>query len=74
MIAAFATLLFLATILTLVGIGAMILGESGAKIVAALRGQSLLAAPRKYQPVAVRVSRVRSQRPVRAQARWRAAA
>ena len=74
MIAAFATLVFLATIVMLVGIAAMILGESGAKIAAALRGQSPLATPRKHIPVAVRFSRARSQRPLRAQARWRDAA
>jgi hypothetical protein len=74
MIAAFATLVFLATIVTLVGIAAMILGESGPKIAAALRGQSPLASAPKYVPVAGRVSRARSQRPVRAQARLRAAA
>ena len=74
MIAAFATLVFLATIVTLAGIAAMVLSESGSKIAAALRGQSQLATPPKYIPVAVRVSRARSQRPVRAQARWRYAA
>jgi hypothetical protein len=74
MIAAFATLVFLATIVTLVGIAAMVLGESSAKIAAALRGQSPLATPTRYAPIALRVSRVRSQRPVRAQARWRDAA
>ncbi len=73
MIAAFATLVFLATIVTLVG-AAMVLGDSGAKIAAALRGRSPLAMPPKYAPVAIRFSRVRSQRPVRAQARWRDAA
>jgi hypothetical protein len=74
MIAAFATLVFLAVIVMVIGIATMIFGENGDKIAAALRGQSPLAAPRKYVPVAVRVSRVRSQRPVRAQARWRDAA
>ena len=74
MIAAFATLVFLATIVTLVGIAAMVVGESRVKISAALRGQSLLATPPRQLPVAVRVSRARSQRPVRAQARLRAAA
>ncbi len=74
MIAAFATLVFLATIVTLVGIAAMVLGDSGAKIAAALQGRSPLTMPPKYAPVAIRFSRVRSQRPVRAQARWRDAA
>ena len=75
MIAAFATIVFLAALLTLTRIAAVIVEESAAKIRAALSGHSLRAYSVTTAPAPVRFSpRARSQRPVRAQARWRAAA
>jgi hypothetical protein len=71
MIAALGTLVFLVTLWMLVVVGAAVLEESGAKIAAALRGK-----PRPghmIAPVRVR-ARARIQQPVRATARWRAAA
>ena len=71
MMAALGTLAFLATLWLLVVLGASVLEESGARIVAALRGRP---AP---QRLAVRVpvrSRPRLQQPMRAKPRWRAAA
>ena len=71
MLAPLGTLAFLATLWLLVVIGAAVLEESGARIAAALRGK-----PRPGQvivPVRVR-TRARIQQPVRATARWRAAA
>ncbi len=71
MIAAFGTLAFLATLWLLVVVGAAVLEESGAKIAAALKGkprrQSLYAAP-------MRLRIRRAVKPMRATARWRAAA
>jgi hypothetical protein len=71
MIAALGTLAFLATLWLLVVVGAAVLEESGAKIAAALRGKpiqsSLYVAP-------VRLRTRRLQKPLRASARWRAAA
>ena len=70
MIAALATLAFLATLWLLVVVGAAILEESGARIAAALKGES----PRSpVAPVRIRV-RGRVGRPVRARPRLRAAA
>jgi hypothetical protein len=76
MIAAFATLAFLATIWLLGLIVAQTVEESGGKIVAALRGRSPLATPVFQAPVPVRVSQrsVRQQASVRAQPKLRAAA
>lgn len=76
MIAALATLVFLATIWLLVVLAAQMLGESGGKIVAALKGQSLLATPVVRAPVPVRVSQrsVRQQRPISVRPKLRAAA
>jgi hypothetical protein len=72
MIAAFGTLAFLGTLWLLVVIGVAVLQESGAKIAAALKGetgrQSLYAAPVRLR------TRSRLQNPMRASARWRAAA
>jgi hypothetical protein len=71
MIAAFGTLVFLATLWMLVVVGAAVLEESGAKIAAALKGKPA------HRPISVPVrvrTRVRLQRPMRATARWRAAA
>jgi hypothetical protein len=71
MIAAFGTLAFLTTLWLLVVVGAAVLEESGAKIVAALKGKPVA----QSSTVAVRLrARPRFQRPVHATARWRAAA
>lgn len=71
MIAALGTLPFIATLWLLVVLGAAVLEESGAKIAAALKGepgrQSLYVAP-------VRIRIRRTAKPMRATARWRAAA
>ena len=71
MMAALGTLTFLVTLWLLVVIGAMVLEESGARIVTALKGKS------QRQPVRIAV-RVRARqwlRPMlRAKAEWRAAA
>ena len=71
MIAPLGTLAFLATLWLLVVLGASVLEESGAKIAAALKGKPA----HRQMPMSVRV-RVRSrfQKPMRAKARWRAAA
>ena len=72
MIAALGTLAFLATLWLLVVVGAAVLEESGARIAAALKGKS-----REHQPAFARVrfhTRSRTQQPMRAEARWRAAA
>ena len=72
MIAAFGTLAFLATLWLLVAVGAAVLEESGAKIVAALKGEPQR--PSTYvAPVRLRM-RLRSTKPMRATAQWRAAA
>jgi hypothetical protein len=72
MIAALATLAFLATLWLLVVAGAAILEESGPKIAAALKGQSAIDEPKQV----ARRLRVRSsfRQPMRAQPRLRAAA
>ena len=72
MIAALGTLAFLATLWALVVIGAAILEESGAKIAAALKGQSARQPLLRVAPVRVRM-RARA-RVMRAEPRWRAAA
>jgi len=71
MIAPLGTLAFLATLWLIVVLGAAVLEESGGRIAAALRGK-----PVQRQPaVAVRVrTRSRFAKPMRARARWRAAA
>ncbi|MGZ2411383.1 hypothetical protein ACUXST_000780 [Sphingomonas sp. F9_3S_D5_B_2] len=72
MIAALGTLAFLSTLWLLVVVGAAVLEESGAKILAALRGSC--EEPRlSFTPARIR-TRVRLQQPMRARARWRAAA
>ena len=76
MMAALGTLTFLVTQWLLVVIGAMVLEESGAKIAAALKGNSLRGNSQR-QPVRISVRiRVRQRlRPMlRAKAEWRAAA
>jgi hypothetical protein len=71
MIAPLGTLAFLATLWLLVVLGASVLEESGAKIAAALKGKPA----HRQMPRTVRL-RVpsRFQTPLRANARWRAAA
>ena len=71
MIAALGTLLFLATLWLLVVVGAAILEESGARIAAALKGQSVRQRPLAYARLR---ARPRFTRPMRARPRWRAAA
>ena len=72
MIAAMGTLVFLATMWLLVVVGAAVLEESGAKIAAALRGKPDAKSP-AYTPLRIR-SRMRQPLPMRAPAKWRAAA
>lgn len=75
MLAALATLVFLAALWLVVVTGAQMLGEGGNKIFAALRGQSLLASRPVATRVALRVSQhARVQAPLRARPEWRAAA
>jgi hypothetical protein len=75
MLAPLATLAFLATLWLVVTIVAEMIGQSGWKIVAALKGHSMLATAPAFRPVAVRVSqRSRAARVLRAQPRLRAAA
>ncbi len=73
MIAAFATLAFLATLWLLVVMGAAVLEESGAKIAAALKGKPAAGQPRMFAPARVR-ARTRFREPMRARPRWRDAA
>ena len=74
MIAALATLAFLASLWLCVIVAARMLDESGGKMLAAFRGQSLLATKPAVVPVRVRMTRSRLQRPVHARPRLRAAA
>ena len=71
MIAALGTLAFLTTLWLLAVVGAMILGESGGKILAALRGQS--SAP-VLKTAPVRLRHRQRVRQMRATPRLRAAA
>lgn len=73
MTAALVTLVFLSTLWMLVVLGAAVLDSSGAKILAALKGQSAspaIAPP----PVRVRHQRYMAQRPAPVSVRHRAAA
>ena len=72
MTAALGTLVFLATLWLLTVVGAAVLEESGAKIAAALKGKQRPHAP-VMVPVRVR-TRSRMPQPIRASAKWRAAA
>jgi hypothetical protein len=77
MLAPLFTLAFLTTLWCVVRIALEMADGSGARIVAALRGQSMLALPpQSVRPVTVRFQpRAESvRRPVRAQPEWRAAA
>ena len=71
MIAPLATLAFIATLWLLTVVSAAVLEQSGAKIVAALKGKPVRSSV-SLTPVRVR-ARLRS-RPMRAAAQWRAAA
>ncbi len=77
MLAPFATLAFLATVWLVAKIALDIADGAGAKIFAALRGQSMLAQPpQSVRPISVRF-RPRAEavrRPMRVQPEWRAAA
>lgn len=69
---ALGTLTFLTLLWAIVVIGAMVLEQSGGKIVAALKGET---APMPLQTAKVRIrSRQRNAAPVRATPRMRAAA
>jgi hypothetical protein len=72
MIAAFGTLAFLVTLWLLVVVGAAVLEASGAKIVAALKGQPT--ANSALVPVRVRSRMKAAQAPMRAEPRQRVAA
>lgn len=76
MIAPLATLAFLATLWMVARIALELADGSGARILAALRGHSMLAVPLQVSPVSVRFQpRAGSvRRPTRAQPEWRAAA
>ena len=73
MIAALGTLVFLATLWLLVVVGAAVLEESGARIAAALKGQSRSGGMMTVAPVRVR-TRARVPAPLRARPQWRDAA
>ena len=73
MIAALGTLAFLATLWLLVTLGAAVLEESGARIAAALKGQSRSGAGIALAPARMR-TRMRIQAPMRALPRLRDAA
>lgn len=71
MLAPLGTLAFLTTLWLLVVLGASVLEDSGARIAAALKGKPAIT------PIAVPMrvrARARLQQPIRAKARWRAAA
>ncbi|MDQ3144375.1 MAG: hypothetical protein M3Q57_05785 [Pseudomonadota bacterium] len=77
MLAPFATLAFLATLWLVGKLMIELIASDGAKIAAALRGQSMIALPpQSVRPVSVRFQpRAGSvRRPMRAQPEWRAAA
>ena len=72
MTAALVTVVFLATLWMLIVVGAAVLEESGGKILAALKGRNMTTVA--TAPVRMRVERYRPARPIRANARLRAAA
>ena len=75
MIAALATVLFLATLWFLGTLALATVEQSGGKIVAALNGQSLLATAPVVQPISWKVrSRAQATRPMRVRPILRAAA
>jgi len=75
MIAALATVLFLATLWFLGALALATVEQSGGKILAALKGQSLLATAPIVQPISWKVSpRARATRPMRVRPTLRVAA
>ena len=77
MLAPFATLAFLATLWLVARLALDIVDGTGAQVMAALTGRSMLAQPpQSVRPVSVRFQpRAESiRRPMRAQPEWRAAA
>ena len=75
MIAALATILFLAVLWTLAVVAVATVERDGGKILSALKGRSLLAAAPVVRPVSWRTGpRARSARPMRARPTLRAAA
>jgi len=75
MIAALSTLAVLGLLLVITLTGLAMLEESGCKVLAALKGRSLLATAPIVQPISWKVSpRVRTARPMRARPTLRAAA
>jgi len=73
MLAPFATLIFLMTLLLVARLVAELLEDSGGRIIAALRGQPHRVETR-IPAMRVRVSVPRAARPIRVQQQWRAAA
>jgi predicted deacetylase len=73
MIAALATIAFLATLWLLTLVAAAALQESGARIAAALKGQAEPRSRPLFAPARVR-ARTRFREPMRARPRWRDAA
>ena len=73
MLAPLGTLAFLATLWLLTVVGAAVLEESGAKIVAALKGKPAVQPSLAIAPVRARM-RTRTTQPMRAAPRWRDAA
>jgi hypothetical protein len=73
MTAALGALPFLATLWLLIILAAAVLEESGAKIVAALKGEPSPQLSTGAEPVRLR-ARKRTERPVSASVEWRAAA
>jgi len=77
MLAPLATLAFLATLWLIARLALEMTGGTGAKVLAALRGQSMLAQPsQSLRPISVRFQpRAGSvRRPLHVQPEWRAAA
>jgi hypothetical protein len=77
MLAPLATLAFLATLWFVARVALEMADETGAKMLAALRGQSMIALPpQSVRPVTVRLSSRSGsvRRPVHVQPEWRAAA
>ena len=72
MTAALVTVVFLATLWMLIVVGAEVLEQSSGKILAALKGRSMMTVATR--PVRMRVERYRPARAMRANARLRAAA
>ena len=73
MLAPFATLIFLASLMLVARLIAELIEGSGGRIAAALRGQQLHTEMR-IPAMRVRVSAPRPARPIRARQQWRAAA